>query len=150
MIRPVWQLFIWVKLGTRDNCSDMSGAGPARQLLRQWVELGTRDNCLTIINMSGAGHSRQKNGQLWCFSFHKDKSHKFWNQKEKIILVGEKILVFLLMWCRCKVRAMPPANIDWLKESLIISTGGTHTHIHIIQYIISSESSVAQPEPETG
>lgn len=24
---------------------------------------------------------------------------------------------------RCVVRANPPANIDWLKESLIISTG---------------------------
>ncbi len=24
---------------------------------------------------------------------------------------------------RCVVRASPPANIDWLKESLIISTG---------------------------
>jgi len=35
---------------------------------------------------------------------------------------------------RCKVRASPPANIDWLKESLIISTGN--------QYIIESDGLV--------
>ena len=34
---------------------------------------------------------------------------------------------------RCVVRANPPANIDWLKESLIISTG-EFSHAYILHF----------------
>ena len=35
---------------------------------------------------------------------------------------------------RCKVEANPPANIDWLKESVIISSGEQKLDMKVGQY----------------
>ena len=38
---------------------------------------------------------------------------------------------------RCVVRANPPANIDWLKESLIISTGNYQSQLIPFIFLLS-------------
>ena len=59
-----------------------------------------------------------------------NQDYKVWHRKYKYTLSNKsnkRNLLFIqsviFFQIRCVVRANPPANIDWLKESLIISTG---------------------------
>ena len=59
-----------------------------------------------------------------------NQDYKVWQRKYKYTLSNKSnkrnllfIQSIIFFKIRCVVRANPPANIDWLKESLIISTG---------------------------